>query len=60
MLKDYRFKFTATCSGHINITAHDKDEAWEIFREYEIDSSDIDDGYEVDMDFVDVTENYPE
>jgi hypothetical protein len=60
MLKSYRFSFTATCNGHVDITAHDEGEAYEIFRGYQIVTSDIDDGYEVDMQDVDIEENYPE
>ena len=60
MLKSYRFNFTATCNGHVDITAHDEDEAHEIFQSYQIVTSDIDDGYEVDMQDVDIEENYPE
>jgi hypothetical protein len=60
MLKSYRFNFTATCNGHVDITARNEDEAWELFEDYEIDSHDIDDGYEVFRRDVDVEENYPD
>ena len=60
MLKSYRFNFIATCNGHVDITAHDENEAYEFFQDYQIVTSDIDDGYEVDMQDVDIEENYPE
>lgn len=59
MLREYRIEFAVRTVGHVNITCHDKDEAFEIFNE--MDPEDLLKEAEYsELTEYDMSENYPE